>query len=221
MSNLFRSLSLVFAAGLILSGCANSRGLLDLSDAYSQNIQSTENSKTVVIENYTDNRVFSTNASSPDQPTYDPGKGLDDDTKSRIIARKRNTYGKALGDILLKKGQTSEQLIKNIVAQAFAESGYNVVTEDPGNKAVHADITLDKFWGWFEPGFWSAGLLVNTDLTLNLSYGDKTDTIKTYQIEEIRCQFATSGKWQTVFLRELQKVKEDLKEKISKSEISK
>lgn len=91
------------------------------------------------------NRVFATNADSPDKTTYDPSKGLDEETKSKIIARKRNGFGKALGDIVLAKGLTSEKLIKNIVSQAFVESGYRIVTEDPDGKAVQVDIVVDKF----------------------------------------------------------------------------
>lgn len=41
----------------------------------------------VFIDKYTDTKRFATNASTPDQPTYNPRAGLDD-AKSRIIARK-------------------------------------------------------------------------------------------------------------------------------------
>ena len=103
--------------------------------------------KTVFIDKYTDTRRFATNASTPDQPTYNPRAGLDDDAKSRIIARKRDGFGKALGDILLKDNLTTEKLVRNIVAQSFVNAGYNVVTEDPENKAIKCNITVNKLWG--------------------------------------------------------------------------
>ena len=49
----------------------------------------------VFIDKYTDTKRFATNASTPDQPTYNPRAGLDD-AKSIIIARKREVFGKAL-----------------------------------------------------------------------------------------------------------------------------
>lgn len=49
----------------------------------------------VFIDKYTDIRRIATNDSTPDQPTYNPRASLDD-AKSRIIARKRDGFGKAL-----------------------------------------------------------------------------------------------------------------------------
>ena len=143
--------------------------------------ESSLTSKTVIIDNYTDNRVFATNADSPDKPTYDPSRGLDEETKSKIIARKRNGFGKALGDIVLAKGLTSEELIKSIFSHAFVESGYRIVTEDPVGKAVHVDIVFDKFWGWFRPGFWTISVYANTELTLEMTHDLKSEKIHVYK----------------------------------------
>ena len=59
-----------------------------------------------------------------------PRAGLDDDAKSRISARKRDGFGKALGDILLKDNLTTEKLVRNIVAQSFVDARYNVLFWD-------------------------------------------------------------------------------------------
>lgn len=76
-----------------------------------------------------------------------PRAGLDDDAKSRISARKRDGVGKALGDILLKDNLTTEKLVRNIVAQSFVDARYNVVNEEPENKAIKCNITANKLWG--------------------------------------------------------------------------
>lgn len=86
-----------------------------------------------------------------------------------------------MGDILLKDNLTTEKLVRNIVAQSFVNAGYNVVTEDPENKAIKCNITVNKLWGWTSPGFWTIGIVTNTELPLDLSYENKSDSIHTYQ----------------------------------------
>lgn len=75
-----------------------------------------------------------------------------------------------LWDILLKDNLTTEKLVRNIVAQSFVDAGYNVITEDPENKAIKCNITVNKLWGWTSPEFWTIGIVTNTELTLDLSY---------------------------------------------------
>lgn len=174
----------------------------------------------VFIDKYTDTKRFATNVSTPDQPTYNQRAGLDD-AKSRIIARKRDVFGKALGDILLKDNHTTEKLVRNIVAQSFVDAGYNVVTEDPENKAIKCNITVNKLWGWTSPGFWTIGIVTNTELTLDLSYENKSDSIHTYQKEETRGGFVASKDLKITFKNNFFSVKQDLTDKIRKSPISK
>ncbi|MGN1281313.1 MAG: hypothetical protein ACI4UM_05360 [Succinivibrio sp.] len=217
---LVKILSVLSAACFILTGCATSRGTLDLTAALSDKVQSADSVKSVFIDKYTDNRVFATNASSPDKPTYDPSKGLDDETRAKIIARKRNGYGMAMGDIVLANGLTTEKLIRNIVSQAFVDAGYTVVTDDPDNKAVHANINVDRFWGWVEIGFFAPSVFASSELLLDLSYGDRSDSIHSYKVEENVCLIANGEEWKRAFLDNLKNVKSDLTERIKKSSIS-
>jgi hypothetical protein len=75
----------------------------------------------------------------------------------RAIARKRNAYGMALGDILLPEGRTVEAVVEEAIAAAFREAGYRVLAANEAESrdlpAVEADI--EKFWAWFSPGFWT------------------------------------------------------------------
>lgn len=104
-----------------------------------------------------------------------------------------------MGDILLKDNLTTEKLVRNIVAQSFVDAGYNVVTEDPENKAIKCNINVNKLWGWTSPGFWTIGIVTNTELTLDLSYENKSDSIHTYQKEETRGGFVASKDWKITF----------------------
>jgi hypothetical protein len=73
----------------------------------------------------------------------------------RSSARKRNSFGKGLGDILLKEGQTVESVIRDSLRQSFMESGYTVVDNNAsrsmGSQLV--DVEINKFWSWMNPGF--------------------------------------------------------------------
>ena len=52
------NLPYLFAASFILTGCALSRSELDLSEAISNDIQTAENEKTVIIDKYTDKDIY-------------------------------------------------------------------------------------------------------------------------------------------------------------------
>lgn len=218
MKNLFKTIILLFAASFILTGCATSRSELDLSEAISNDIQTAENEKTVIIDKYTDHRTFATNTSTPDQPTYDPSEVFNDEVKAKIIGRKRNGYGKALGDVVLAKNLTTEKIVKNIVSKAFSDAGYSVVTEDPNNKAVHVNIDVDKFWSWIDIGFWTVGVQANIMYSLEMTYGNKSETINSYVVGEERAAIALNNLWKAAYLQTIDNSKKDLTQKIKKSE---
>lgn len=157
MSKLLKTVFLLISACLILSGCAESRAYIDILGIVKNDLNSTTNNKTVFIDKYTETWRFATSASTPNQPTYTPRAGLDDDAKSRISARKRYGVGKALGDILLKDNLTTEKLVRNIGAKSFVDARYNIVNEEPENKAIKCNITVNKLLGVTSPVL---GLLV-------------------------------------------------------------
>ena len=92
----------------VFASCATNRGYLNVP--VDTGSLSAPNGKQVYIRSITDNRQFQDKPLSADIPSLGFG-GLNNATpeiKSRAIARKRNSYGKALGDILLEEGQTVE-----------------------------------------------------------------------------------------------------------------
>jgi hypothetical protein len=147
------------AVGLVLfgTGCATNRGILDVSVKVPPNPAS---GKLVNIVRVTDQRKFE---EAPHEASIPSLKGNEIGDKAitlRAIARKRNGYGKAIGDIVLPEGRTVEDVVREALTKSFREEGYQVAdvtaAATPGAIPVEADI--EQFWAWFTPGFWACGL---------------------------------------------------------------
>ena len=73
----------------------------------------------------------------------------------QYIGRQRNTYGKAMGDIMLPEGQTVEGCVRDLVAEALARRGY-AVAEAKGEATFDVQVKIGEFWAWCTPGMWSS-----------------------------------------------------------------
>ncbi|MEA2060069.1 MAG: hypothetical protein U9P10_06050 [Thermodesulfobacteriota bacterium] len=135
------SVFLLFITFLAINGCATNRGVVNLKIPESVNTAE-PNDKTIYIESVFDKRIFQNNPKTQDIPSLGFGGSevATSDIKKRAIARKRNGFGKAMGDILLQKGQTVETVIENSLKQAFIETGYEVLN----NKEKISRNTLIK-----------------------------------------------------------------------------
>ena len=153
---------------LLLGGCAISRSVLDIPSPNTEKI-SQSHGKEVYINSTVDKRIFETAPSSPNTPSLDPNADQSDTVKRRAVGRKRNTFGKALGDILLKEGQTVETLTSASIRQAFMEKGYRVVTskDETRSNTYIVDADIEKFWSWTNPGF--AAITLSTEISASLS----------------------------------------------------
>ncbi|MBU1230994.1 MAG: flagellar biosynthesis protein [Proteobacteria bacterium] len=151
---------------IVLAGCATNRSVLDIPAPTSASV-APSNGKQVCIAAVTDRRVFEENPGQPSTPSLSPREAQDADTRLRAIGRKRNTFGMALGDIVLKEGATVESLIQAAIRQAFLAKGYALVEcgGAPQSGVVNADIT--KFWSWLNPGF--ATITVSTEISTDLN----------------------------------------------------
>jgi hypothetical protein len=145
-------------AGMLGSGCATSRGELDIQLSEPANPAS---GTTVAITRVTDSRVFEEDPRQPSIPSLKYAKDIKDPAiTSRAIARKRNGWGLAMGDILLPEGRTVEDLVKEALTRSFREAGYRVV-EAPaaaGEPVVPVEADIEQFWAWFTPGVLRATL---------------------------------------------------------------
>jgi uncharacterized lipoprotein YajG len=178
--NFRATLILGLSSLVLLGGCATSRSVLDIpSPAAREAAQA--NGREVFVASVADRRSFETAPDSPEIPSLAPGEDQSDTIKARAVGRKRNTFGKALGDILLKEGQSIETLTASSIRQAFAEKGYKVI--DRGEEATPdtllVDAAVDKFWSWMNPGFAAITLSteISTDLAIRSPAQSKTVTV--------------------------------------------
>ncbi|HEY0200042.1 MAG TPA: hypothetical protein VGC19_16140 [Rhodanobacter sp.] len=191
---------LLLSLCVILGGCATSRSEIKLqSPVASAATSAAVNGRVVVIRSISDDRVFEQAPSDPSTPSLGFG-GSDRATaavKARAIGRKRNGFGKALGDVLLENGQTVEDVVRTNLTVALQQAGYQVKTEAglSANPLV-LDVRIKQFWAWFRPGFWAITLSSNIATELYVT-GVSAPLEITTHTEENR-QMATEGAWMEI-----------------------
>lgn len=181
----------------ILAGCATSRSEVKLSVPAANTTQAAaSNGYVVVIRSVKDERVFEQEPSNPGTPSlgFEGASKAAAELKLRAIARKRNTFGKALGDVMLEGNQTVESVVRANLTASFEQAGYRVITggtDDPSVLVV--DVRIKKFWAWMQPGFWA--LTLNADIATDLVLsGSVVPTTVSVHVEDGR-QIVTDGAW--------------------------
>ncbi|MBB5417327.1 flagellar biosynthesis protein [Paraburkholderia atlantica] len=169
------------------------------------------------IESVRDARTFTTKPPSADMASLDPDGDSSDASKARAIGRKRNGYGKALGDVVLPEGKTVSGLVDSALATGFQEAGYIVVKQDDPNFAAAAPVTAEvvDFWAWFQPGFWSVSTNQKSEVQLSGDIGalHGVKTIKT-KVSESK-QVVVSSDWQEIVEKGLSAITERTKDLVS------
>lgn len=194
--------SMLLAMGLLittLSGCATSRGLIQVpTPNTSASSQELSNSKKAIIALVEDNRTFQDKPTTPDIPSLKDGLAkATTEEKAKAVARKRNGYGKALGDILLEK-ETVSELLQKRTTHALKQSGYEVIANNETNRA-NADLILtikiNKFWSWFQPGF--ASIKIHSEIDTNVVNAKDLNTAPLHIYSKVTksAQIANGTKW--------------------------
>lgn len=179
-----------------LSGCVTSRGFVHLAEKQDLNQSETLN-QIAVIKIVEDNRVFENRPKTPNIPSLKGGidKATDQD-KAKAIARKRNGYGKALGDIMLED-ETVSSVVKSRLIRALNQTGYRVVassSENDKNADLIVSVEINKFWSWVEIGAWSGKLNTEIETTiLNDKDPSKNMVVGTKLTRSV--QVVTGAKW--------------------------
>lgn len=176
-----QSSRLIAVAGclILLGGCATSRSYMRLDVSHSSATVTTPTGKAVAIDTVQDARKFEEKPSDPSVPSLKSGEEykLDAEQRKRAIARKRNGYGMAMGDILLDGDQTVETLTRGLVADCFARHGFQVIA--PGSAApadaLHVNTTIDEFWAWFTPGMWTVDMEAKIHTVIRTATGVQLD----------------------------------------------
>src|SRR5690349_18122740 len=141
------ALGAIVAAAMITAGCAVGRSEVKLASPGAEASQAAPaTGKVVVIRSVQDERRFEDAPKDPSTPSLDGGASkASADEKSRAIGRKRNTYGMAMGDVLLESGTSVEKAVRDSLAAAFRDAGFQVRdSATPG--ALVVDARIRKFW---------------------------------------------------------------------------
>ena len=185
----------LLTAAVVLGGCATSRSEIKVAAPASVASPSAA-ARPVVLRSIKDERVFEQAPRVASIPSlgFEGAARATDEVKARAIGRKRNTFGQALGDILLEGGQTVTGLVRDSLTAAFQQAGYRVVGEAAAGAApLVVDVRIKQFWAWFQPGFWAITLSANIETDIDIAGGGAPVTISV-QAQDSR-QIATDSAW--------------------------
>jgi hypothetical protein len=210
-------LMLLFVVAIFgITGCATNRGIVTIKVPKNL-VKDVTNGKEIFIKSVTDERVFQEKPKTQDIPSLGFGgtAKATEIIKKRAIGRKRNTWGKALGDILLEEGQTVESVVKDTLTQAFIEKGYKIINakHEVSKKTIILTAKINKFWAYMTPGFWSIKL--SSDISSNIKmtqHGNEKKSINVHS--EGKYQGATEGNWMEIINLSIQKFITELKKEI-------
>ncbi len=179
---------------VLLAGCATSRGVVVTPIVQSAN---PESGAAVKLVRVTDARKFELAPRTPSIPSLKGGEINDPAVSSRAIARKRNSYGKALGDILLPEGDTVSELVAATLKKGLREGGFRVLDEgDSGfDTAVPLEADIEKFWMWFSPGFWAIHMEFDGLVRLKGGIAPFDDSEEFKASARVGAQAATENQW--------------------------
>jgi hypothetical protein len=165
----------VLLASAMLAGCATSRSELKIAGPAASTVAKVTKQRTVVIRSVRDERQFAEKPSDPSTPSLGFGGAAQavDAVKARAIGRKRNSFGQALGDVLMDEGQTVAGVVRDNVSAAFRDAGYRVAADpvSAGPDPLLVDVRVKKFWSWITPGFMTITVAANIDTDVLVSDG--------------------------------------------------
>lgn len=206
----------VLFACVLLAGCATNRSEIKLnSPSVAVSNAAIVSGRTAVIRLVKDERVFEQAPSDPSTPSlgFEGAAQASADVKSRAIGRKRNGFGKAMGDILLQDGQTVDGVVRENLAAALNQSGYKVVSDaEIDSTTLVVNVHVNKFWTWLQPGFWAITLHAIIDTDLVQPGGAPTLGINVHATQT--GQMATDGTWMEILNKALDEYRAQVVEKL-------
>lgn len=204
---------------VLLGGCATTRGYTRLAVPQPTTVVSPDPDKVVVIDNVQDAREFQVNPGDPSIPSLKSGEQYQLDAGHRGIAigRKRSTWGRAMGDWVLKDGQTVESLTRDLVSTTLRSLGYTV--GDAGSPVAgsqHVNVVIDQFWAWFTPGFWTATIEAKLKTHIQfLGSDNKALDVTGYGRNQI--QTGREANWQLAYDRAFKDYEKNLRQAMDSS----
>jgi len=202
---------------LIFSGCATNRSVLTITPP--QSSPSMKADKAAFIKSITDNRSFMDKPPTPDIPSLGQG-GIEKNDPAliqRAVGRKRNGFGKAIGDVFLAEGTSVQTMVRGSLETALTDLGYTVYPEGANYPpdAIVLDVAINKYWSWIDMGFWSIGIEAEIDTDVRISSTAQT-TRSIYARASERVMAATESAWQRVLEKVLAEYMNEAKIELSK-----
>jgi uncharacterized lipoprotein YajG len=114
-----------------------------------------------------------------------------------MIGRQRNTYGAALGDIALPEGDSVVKLSRQLVEEGLKHRGYQI----SNNAASSADLSIEEFWAWCTPGFWSVPFEARIQCIVTIRKSGSTHKVTVLGHGLNRGQLASDSNWQLAYHR--------------------
>jgi len=206
----------VFLAVITLgSGCATGRDALRL-EVPAVTTAGTTNGKSVLIRSVQDKRQFESSPSKPSIPSL--GGADTPEARKQAVARKRNTYGKALGDVVLAEGQTVETVVRDALSVALRDAGFRVLgpQEQPQPDTLKLDVSVERFWAWMNPGFTALSFKSEIATDIQVTQGNRQEKKTVNASGELSAQMGTLSKWREVLTRALRDYIKNARETFSR-----
>ncbi len=196
MNKLFKIISILLL--VLLTGCVLGRRTVDLP------VQSippgTEGKGEIFIGKIEDGRTFQNKPSDPSLPSIDGDVNtLTEKQKGMMIGRQRGGFGNAAGDVALPANDSVIARTRQLLENGFKSRGYSITSDASAPKSVKA--TINKFWAWFTPGFWTITFEAHVNYTLRLTKPDGPKTIILQGYGRNQGQVASDANWQLAYHR--------------------
>ena len=186
---------LAVAALVLLAGCATNRAEVDVLRPGDTQTPAPSNGKKVYIS-AVDDRVFQIKPSSFDTPSLKYDEIDDKSITERAIARKRNNFNMAIGDVLLPEGRTVSELVGDAVATAYRQAGYEVVSAPGARDITEVKVQIIEFWSWYSAEGVLDKVLSNKSLLQIKAPGVPAHPVNTLVSEKVKV--ATDTDWKTI-----------------------
>lgn len=216
MGNLW-SLKLVVVSAFValsVSACATNRSEIPIAAPVSEQPKGSAYAKITEVR---DLRQFSVNPKDPSQPSLGSQEEIQDPKiTGRALARKRNGFGMALGDVTLPQSMSVASLVHNSAKKALQDKGYVVVEDSSPEyaRALPLSIDIEQFWTWIHIGFTELTFTFNSTVNLKgsgLLVSDPS-VVKTQALHT--SAFGTESHWTLAIQKGVNETTEQIKAQI-------
>jgi hypothetical protein len=196
---------------IALSGCVAGRRTLDLPVPTLS--VGPANGMSVAVNEPVDQRLFENKPKSPSTPSVDGDiNNFSKEQLSLMIARQRNTYGAAMGDVALPAGTSVQAKMQTLVENGLKARGFEIGSGSDTD--LTADVEIKEFWGWFTPGMFVVKFeaRVSAKVTIRNSEHERSIIADGYGMN--KAQIASDANWQLAYERAFNDFLQDFKRKL-------